>query len=107
MKCFRCTLHFIALTDDEVEFIQQDVRCPECGALGRGIFANMELVDGYIKSEMSGEPMGTLYYLKEENPQKVQALRSGRSAIPVLARTSRSEFRWWRRPIRAFRRFLS
>ena len=106
MRCGLCTLHFIALTDDEVEFIQQDIRCPECGTPGRGLFAHMELVEGHIYEEEKGEPMGTLYYLKEENPQKVQALRPWRTSQPVLARTSRNEFRPWRRAIRAVKKFL-
>ena len=106
MRCGRCALHFIALTNDELAFIQQDIRCPECGAPRRGLFAYMELVEGFIFDEKKGEAMGTLFHLKEENPEKVQALRPGRTSFPVLERTTRSEFSGWRGMLHTIKKLL-
>ncbi len=106
MKCFQCMLHFVAFTDDEVEFLQQEVRCPECGAGERAIWVELELAEGFIYEEMGGgEVSGTIGYLKE-NPQVVQALRPERTSNPVLARTSRSEFSVWRRPVRYIKKLF-
>ncbi len=53
VKCLRCALHYVVLTDSPEQHNHKGLYCPECGTQGSKLVTKAEKVQGYISQEQN------------------------------------------------------